>query len=67
MWTIRYHHKGVAGVRSVSTLPLAVTAACELLAQGADVSAIDGDGDLQGIGADEIRRQCAARNAMKSK
>lgn len=65
MWSIHYKTGATGDLRSVSTLPLAISAACELLDQGADVSAIEGDGGLKGMGADEIRLICAKRKAKK--
>ena len=65
MWRIHYTSGATGGLRSVGTLPLAISAACELLDQGADVSTIEGDGGLEGIGAEEIRLICARRKAKK--
>jgi hypothetical protein len=65
-WSIHYHHGGVAGLRSVGTLQLAVKEACVLLDGGAEIGGIEGDGGLKGMGADEIMRLYAARKAKKS-
>jgi hypothetical protein len=55
MWFLHYRTGEVEGLRAVSTLPLAVKHACELLERGVEVGGIEGSGGLKGISADEIR------------
>lgn len=63
IWNIHYKKAGVAGYRAVSTLPLAIKAACALLDEGAEVSEVASSGGRKGIEADELRLICAERKA----
>jgi hypothetical protein len=62
-WTIRFRQEGSSGLALVNSLSLAVAKACELIAQGAEVSEIEGPGGLKIMGADEIKRVQAVRGA----
>jgi hypothetical protein len=66
MWYVHYKTGGMAGLRSVRTLPLAIMQACELLDHGADVSQIAGTGGLKGMNVDEIRLVYAKLKAKKA-
>jgi hypothetical protein len=61
MWYVHYNLKGVAGLIAVSTLPLSIKKACELISRGAEVTQIDGSGGLKGLNAAEIKTRCAER------
>jgi hypothetical protein len=65
LWNIHYKKAGVAGYRAVSTLPLALKAACTLLDEGAEVSEVASSGGAKGIDASELRRLCAERKVDK--
>jgi hypothetical protein len=65
IWNIHYTRGGVAGYRAVSTLPLAIKAACALIDEGAEVSEVASSGGAKGIGAAELRHLCAERKAEK--
>jgi hypothetical protein len=56
MWHVHYLFGRAVGLRSVGTRPLAMTVACELLDQGAQVSKIEDSGGLiKSMNAAEIR------------
>jgi len=61
VWYIHYKTREVDGLRAVSTLPLAIKQACELLDQGTNVNQIDGSGAFKGLNAEEIRAAYAER------
>jgi hypothetical protein len=65
LWNIHYKKDGAAGYRAVSTLPLAIKAACALMDEGAEVSEVASSGGAKGIDAAELRRLCAERKANK--
>jgi hypothetical protein len=67
VWYIRYKtREEVDGLRAVSTLPLAVKEACELLDQGTTVNQIEGSGAFKGLNADEIKAAYAERKFGQS-
>lgn len=57
MWYVHYKTKtkGLVGMLTTSTLPLAIKRACKLLDRGLTVSEIEGSSGLKGMNADEIR------------
>ncbi|MGA2088264.1 MAG: hypothetical protein ABSG66_05025 [Stellaceae bacterium] len=55
MWRIHYKTGTVAGLRLVNSLPFAISQACDLLSNGADVSQIESRDGLKILHADEIR------------
>jgi hypothetical protein len=65
-WAIFYMNGAVAGLRSVSTLQIAVDEACQMLDNGADVKAIEGPNDLMGLTATDILVIHAKRQAARS-
>jgi hypothetical protein len=63
LWNIHYKKGGVAGYRAISTLPLAIKAACALLDEGAEVSEVASSGGRKGITGGELKLICAERKA----
>jgi hypothetical protein len=61
VWYIHYKTREADGLRAVSTLPLAIIQACELLDQGMNVNQIEGSGTFKGLNAGEIRAAYAER------
>ena len=61
MWYVHYSLKGVAGLLAVSTLPLSIKKACELISRGGEVTQIVGTGGLKGMKAAEVKARCAER------
>jgi hypothetical protein len=67
MWFVHYKTKGAAALHTVSTLPLAIKFACELLDHGTEVSEIEASGGLKGMNAGEIRLAWSERTERKAK
>ena len=63
MFYVRYSHRGVPGIALVSTLPLALSHAHELLEQGAEISHIEDAAGFQTMSGDEIGIHYTQRKA----
>jgi hypothetical protein len=61
IWNIHYERDSAVGYFATSTFEIALSRACELLDQGADVREVASSGGRKGIGPDEIRLIWAER------